>query len=110
MNYDDLRCPKCDAPMERGFTVDLKPQLPFTGDYATKWQRGPAINAPLRLRAPAGSHPIATFRCTKCGYLESYASPEFASTRQFSLRALFVVVTIIAVGLGIVVTLARFFR
>ena len=65
------RCPKCESRMEEGFVLDQshaaslqaawiegKPQRSFwTGLKVTKDIR----------------HPITTYRCERCGYLESYA-------------------------------------
>ena len=99
-------CPKCNAPMEQGFTVDMG-----TGDFTlgsrhvSKWAPGAPFKSLLfKTKVPWHSLPIGTFRCTSCGYLESYASEEFASKsqRQFSLRSLLVFVTVVAVALGIV--------
>jgi hypothetical protein len=71
VNQSAPKCPKCDGKMQEGFIVDSaangflvsswhpeKPQDSFW--YATKVDR-------KKLRA------IETFRCEKCGYLESYA-------------------------------------
>jgi hypothetical protein len=51
--------------------------------------------------------PVGTYRCTACGYLESYARLEFAPTarRQFSLRELFYLMTAVALLLGLLFAL-----
>lgn len=111
MVSDDRQCPKCNGQMMQGFTVDMG-----TGDmtlgsrHVGKWAPGAPIKSLLfKTKVPRNSLPIGTFRCHSCGYLESYAGPEFASKsqRQFSLRALFVVFTVVAVVLGIFVTIIR---
>jgi hypothetical protein len=53
--------------------------------------------------------PVGTFRCTACGFLESYASLEFGvkSRRQFSLRELFYLITTVALLLGLLVAFLR---
>lgn len=93
--------------MERGFTVDMG-----TGDvlnvgarHVSKWAPGAPLKSFLfRTWVPKNSLPIGTFRCATCGYLESYAAPEFASISnpRFSLRALLIFVTVVAVGLGLI--------
>ena len=112
MVSDNRQCPKCNGQMIRGFTVDMG-----TGDWTlgarhvSNWAPGAPIKSFLfKTWVPRNSLPIGTFRCPSCGYLESYASPEFASKaqRQFSLRAMFIAITLIAVVLGILVTINRF--
>jgi predicted nucleic-acid-binding Zn-ribbon protein len=66
-------CPKCNQQMEDGFTIDVgyasktvaswisgKPEHSF-------WQSGPKTSDRRKIE-------ISTFRCTACGYLESYAN------------------------------------
>ncbi len=65
-------CPKCQAPMSPGFVVDQ-------GDYSittvSTWQSG----APRKSfwsgvnQSEPDQIEITTWRCTRCGYLESYA-------------------------------------
>jgi hypothetical protein len=108
MKHDDLRCAKCANPMARGYTIDSGPgPAAFSADHASRWSAGPPIRRILKMRVPRGSLPIASYRCTKCGYLESYADAEFESKQQFSLRVLFIAVTIVAVVLGLIVSLIR---
>jgi hypothetical protein len=97
--------------MEQGFTVDMGAGDMLVGArHVSKWARG----APLRsfffkTWVPRDWLPIGTFRRASCGYLESYARPVFASKTQtqFSLRSLFVLITIVAVVLGLIVVLRR---
>lgn len=64
-------CPKCRARMEEGFVKDYyqhqvrppmwiegRPEKSFWSGIRTKGKR---------------QHEIATYRCTRCGYLEQYA-------------------------------------
>ena len=109
MPSESRQCPKCNGQMVRGFTVDMG-----TGDmtlgarHVSKWAPGAPIKSFLfKTWVPRNSLPIGTFRCSSCGYLESYASAEFASKRQFSLRDLFLAITLFAFVLGILVTLIR---
>src|SRR5262245_51400037 len=93
-------CPKCNGEMEQGFVVDMAP-----GSRVSQWAPGAPFGM-FALRIPKSRHPIGTFRCSSCGYLESYAREEFAPgnvlANQFSLRTLLIVVTIFAVALGVV--------
>lgn len=65
-NMKDISCPKCLGKMEKGFIGDKE-----TMGQQTRQTWGTGI-------LPLGSglvHAIAvtTYRCLKCGYLESYA-------------------------------------
>jgi hypothetical protein len=97
--------------MEQGFTVDMGyGDGPMAFKYASRWAPGTPMKSFLRgIRWPARIVPIGTYRCTACGYLESYAGLEFAPTprRQFSLRALFYLMTAVAVILGLLYGLFR---
>lgn len=64
-------CPKCSRAMEQGFVVDQ-------GDYgsrtASKWHGGEPNQRWWGLKTDKGSmREVRTWRCTSCGYLESYA-------------------------------------
>jgi hypothetical protein len=76
MDAHPLVCPKCNGSMTCGFIAD------FTYGHieVSSWVEGPpersfwtGTKVPKEKRIPIG-----TFRCTACGYLESYARPEFA--------------------------------
>lgn len=68
-------CPKCSSAMEEGFMPDIG-----EGPALTRWHPGEPV--PIRF---LGSNmgifkvnlkqlrPVVTYRCTQCGYLESYA-------------------------------------
>jgi len=69
-------CPKCQGEMVQGFVVDYA----HAGAVVSTWVEGPpkrsfwfGTKVPLEK-----SIPIGTFRCAACGYLESYARPEFS--------------------------------
>jgi len=97
-------CPKCDTPMAQGFTIDMgSGESVFGSRYVSRWAPGAPVGSMIsHTKMPAGALPIGTYRCEACGYLESYARPEFASSgrRQFSLRDLFLLMTIVALVLG----------
>jgi hypothetical protein len=95
-------CPKCNGSMEQGFIVDMSHAV----RVVSSWARGAPLKSWIfETVVPADKLPIGAFRCSSCGYLESYAREEFARKHQkiqFSLRNLLILVTIIAVMLGIV--------
>jgi ribosomal protein S27AE len=65
-------CPKCSGQMEDGFTLDHT----HGENRQAAWVEGsPQRSFWMGLKAPrAGQHAITTYRCSKCGYLESYAA------------------------------------
>jgi len=66
------RCGKCGSGMKEGFPVDSSRNQPRVAQWAEGapeyWFLGI-----LRMRGRR-KLPVQTFRCTKCGYLESYAA------------------------------------
>jgi hypothetical protein len=79
MNASDT-CPKCGAAMTRGFVVDHNMGAATVGLWVegepmhSRWGNG--------VRTPRESSiPVATFRCVGCGFLQSYARPEYAERR-----------------------------
>jgi hypothetical protein len=64
-------CPKCSGRMEEGFTLDKSRQ----GLTQAQWVEGkPQTSFWTGLKAPGDARrPITTLRCTRCGFLESYA-------------------------------------
>jgi hypothetical protein len=68
---DNLTCSKCAGTMERG----LIPNMTFLpGSWQGNTERGFRVAFKMMRRA-LGVKPvdITTYRCMKCGYLESYA-------------------------------------
>jgi hypothetical protein len=60
--------------MDQGFTVDDS----HLGMRASHWAPGaPRWSFWTGIKKPAEQVPVATFRCSICGYLESYARQEF---------------------------------
>jgi hypothetical protein len=92
--------------MERGFTVDMGYGDALVGTrHVSKWAPGAPLKSFLfKTWVPKNSLPIGTVRCPACGYLESYAAEEFASLSnpRFSLRALLIFMTLVAVVLGMI--------
>jgi len=65
-------CPKCRNTMEEGYLLDR-------GDHnrknAAEWIEGPPERGWFGLKTRGHeTHRISTWRCTRCGYLESYAA------------------------------------
>jgi predicted RNA-binding Zn-ribbon protein involved in translation (DUF1610 family) len=63
-----LYCPKCSGPMQSGVTLDY-----WDSNSASQslWSTALQKNFPFA-RQPK-TKKIYTYRCTQCGYLESYA-------------------------------------
>lgn len=65
-------CPKCNGEMQQGFVADTRP----VDAFVSFWTAGHPRRGFFGLKLPNRT-PIATFRCQACGFLESYAKPEF---------------------------------
>ena len=61
-----MNCSKCNARMEDGFIPDSQLGPEF-------WVAGPRPSFWKRFLGYKNGVPITTYRCTKCGALESYA-------------------------------------
>lgn len=66
-------CAKCDGEMEEGFVLDNT----HGGRLQSEWVEGPPERSVwVGIKVKGKEHfPIATYRCRRCGYLESYAPP-----------------------------------
>jgi hypothetical protein len=71
-----MRCPKCSGDMEPGFIVDrahanLNRQAAWVEGVATAgfWPDSVKMRGREAL-------PVTTFRCHRCGYLESFAEQD----------------------------------
>ena len=80
VNTKAILCPKCNDVMVQGFIPD------FTGSKfctVNNWVEGapgkPTWFGTCVPVSPEKCIPIGTFRCSGCGFLESYAQPEFAA-------------------------------
>ena len=64
-------CPKCGQKMEEGFILDDT----HGGLLQEAWAEGkPRRSFWLGIRVKREErHPVTTYRCSKCGFLESYA-------------------------------------
>lgn len=76
MNTLAPECPRCHARMARGFIVDET----HSSRVVARWAPGePRKSMWTGLKIDKNDLlPVATFRCAKCGYLESYADRGFA--------------------------------
>jgi hypothetical protein len=62
--------------MQQGFLVDYSQAIRLV----SHWAPGvPQRSFWTGTKLPDGSVPIGAFRCASCGFLESYARPEFAA-------------------------------
>jgi len=78
MSAAKTQCPKCNCEMVQGFIVDFR----GGGEHVvTNWVEGPPEKAFWsQTKVPTDKCiPMGTFRCSGCGFLESYAHPEFAA-------------------------------
>ena len=82
MSTEAIRCSKCNGVMVQGFIIDFK-GTKFS--VVSNWVEGASGKATwfgTCVPAPAEKCiPVGTFRCSVCGFLESYAQPEFAAAK-----------------------------
>ncbi|MFC1781478.1 PF20097 family protein [Planctomycetota bacterium] len=70
---NQIYCPKCNLLMQQGYILDA--MYGNAVNTTSKWSKG----KPKKLlsfalpSAEINSMEITTYRCPKCGYLESYA-------------------------------------
>ena len=71
MTNADTSCPKCKEKMEEGFIIDVNQGHRLV----SHWVEGPPEKGlwfGIKLKGKRQKS-IRTWRCTSCGYLESYA-------------------------------------
>ncbi len=68
-------CPKCAGRLEEGFTLDL---VHHNQSRQASWIEGKPVRSFWTGLATRGRarHKILTYRCGRCGFLESYAPTE----------------------------------
>jgi len=80
ISAEAIKCPKCNGEMVQGFIIDFKGSK-FS--IVSTWVEGaPGKPTWFGTCVPAPAEkciPVGTFRCSVCGFLESYAKPEFAA-------------------------------
>ena len=66
-----MNCPKCTSPMEEGFIKDEG----YDAVHASKWVEGAPEKSFWTGTKTEGKKQVQvlTYRCPRCGYLESYA-------------------------------------
>lgn len=80
MNTEAIRCPKCNGVMVQGFIPDFKGSKFSIVSIWVEGAPGKPTWFGTCVPVPAEkSIPVGTFRCSVCGFLESYAHPEFAA-------------------------------
>jgi hypothetical protein len=77
MTDSALMCPKCRSNMEQGFILDHTYGARLIGYWAAG---APEKSFWMGTKLPKEKLvPVSVFRCSGCGFLESYARPEFAT-------------------------------
>ena len=68
-------CPKCSGAMEQGYIPDEG-----KGNFLANWYPGTpealrflGMNTGIAKTNEKRRRPVVTYRCTQCGYLDSYA-------------------------------------
>ena len=77
MSEGKTQCPKCNGEMVQGFLFEYD----GPARWVTTWVEGaPEKSWFWSVKVPKEKCvPVGTFRCSVCGFLESYARPEFAA-------------------------------
>ena len=67
----ETQCPKCRSSMELGFIKDQG----YGANYTASWVEGAPEQSFWEVTKTRGKKhvQVATYRCTSCGFLESYA-------------------------------------
>ena len=80
MSAGTNRCPKCNGEMVQGFICGRE----GPNRVVSTWVEGAPekvgwLFRQVRKAPPDKCVPVGVFRCAACGFLESYARPEFAA-------------------------------
>ena len=77
MSEEANRCPKCNGTMVQGFIFEIDGPM----RKVSTWVEGaPEKSFWQSAKVQADKCvPVGSFRCSACGFLESYARPEFAA-------------------------------
>ena len=71
MPVKQLQCPKCRSAMEEGYILD---HADHNAGVVPEWVEGAPDKRWWGLKTgDKEKMKVATFRCVRCGYLESYA-------------------------------------
>ena len=78
-----MKCPKCEGEMEEGMSVEYKSpgglEMNINIPKQSTWGRG--FKSGLFINSVDQEIPIKTYRCTQCGFLESYANGAIEDNR-----------------------------
>ena len=80
MSTKAIQCPKCNGVMVQGFIIDF-----YVSKFSrvSNWVEGvPGKPSWFGTTIPVPAEkciPVGTFRCSVCGFLESYAHSQFAA-------------------------------
>jgi len=68
-----VKCPKCAGRMEPGFVLDQT----YGANLQAEWVEGsPTPTGWTGVKMKGRERiPVTTYRCERCGYLESFATP-----------------------------------
>ena len=78
MSAAALTCPKCQGGMIQGFIADFA-DMGQNANVSTWVEGAPQLSFWYGTKTPPAKRlPVGTYRCSACGYLESYARPDFA--------------------------------
>ena len=80
MSAGTNRCPKCNGEMVQGFTCGRE----GPNRIVSTWVKGAPkkvgwLFRQARKAPPDKCVPVGVFRCSACGFLESFARPVFAA-------------------------------
>jgi hypothetical protein len=104
---DQMLCPKCGGVMDEGYIPDRG----YGAFHQPFWVPGKVIRSFLGVRVPGTStYPTRQYRCTRCGFVETYAPEEVDYWRQNSrqkqvLYLLVILFFAMLCGAGILVSL-----
>ena len=78
MSTEAIQCPKCNSVMVQGFIFD---RADGGNRRVINWVEGAPEKSfwTVTKVSQEKSVPVGTFRCSVCGFLESYARLEFAA-------------------------------
>ena len=78
LGVEPARCPKCNGGMMQGFIFD---RADGGGRRVINWVEGAPQKAFWTTTSVPAEKcvPVGTFRCSMCGFLDSYARPVFAA-------------------------------
>lgn len=96
------QCPKCSGSMAQGFVVDAS----HGTMGVSSWIEGPPVKSVwtgVKLSGK-GRTEIATWRCSRCGFLEHYApaAPDSSHEAKQRHQVLLIVAITLAIVLGVV--------